>query len=45
MIETECFRELNIYSPNDEPPPDLQIDAPIVEETQGCFPFRRKVRK
>lgn len=43
MIETECFRELNIYSPNDEPPPDLQVDAPIVEEKQGCFPFRRKV--
>lgn len=26
MIETECFRELNIFGPNDTPSPDLLID-------------------
>lgn len=44
MIETECFQELNVFGPNDEAPADLQINAPIIEEKQGCFPFRRKVK-
>jgi len=26
MIETECFRELNIFGPNDTPSPDLVVD-------------------
>lgn len=43
MIETECVRELNVFGPDDTPTPDLVLDAPIIEEKPGCFPFRRKV--
>ncbi|XP_055385062.1 G protein-coupled receptor kinase 2 [Condylostylus longicornis] len=42
MIETECFRELNVFSDCQAPTQDLLIDAtPVIEKT-GCFPFRRK---
>lgn len=45
MIETECFRELNVFGTADNPTPDLLINAPPVVEKTGCFPFiRRKVR-
>lgn len=43
MIETDCFRELNIFGPNECPTPDLLINATPVVEKSGCFPFRRKV--
>lgn len=43
MIETECFRELNVFGTSDNPTPDLLINAPPVDEKPGCFPFRRKV--
>lgn len=42
MIETECFKELNTFGPNNSPTPDLMIDVPPPVETIGCFPFRRK---
>lgn len=45
MIETECVRELNTFGPDESPSSDLIINAPIVEEKPGCFPFRRKVHK
>jgi G protein-coupled receptor kinase len=45
MIETDCVRELNVFGPDDSPTPDLILNAPIIEEKPGCFPFRRKVRK
>jgi hypothetical protein len=45
MVETECFRELNVFGTADSPTPDLLINAPPVVEKTGCFPFiRRKVR-
>ena len=42
MIETECFKELNIFGPNNTPTPDLLMDVPPPIEMTGCFPFRRK---
>lgn len=43
MIETECFRELNVFGTIESPTLDLLINAPPVVEKPGCFPFRRKV--
>ncbi|XP_037911942.1 G protein-coupled receptor kinase 2, partial [Hermetia illucens] len=45
MIETDCFRELNVFGPNECPTPDLLIDAQPVDEAPGCFPFRRKKKQ
>lgn len=45
MMETECFRELNVFGPDECPTPDLLINATPLPEKAGCFPFRRKVRK
>lgn len=44
MMETECFRELNVFGEDDNPTPDLLINAIPQPDTTGCFPFRRKVR-
>lgn len=43
MVETECFRELNVFGNDECPTPDLLINAQPVVEKPGCFPFRRKV--
>lgn len=43
MIETDCFRQLNVFGPGDSPTPDLLLNAPVIPEKKGCFPFRRKV--
>lgn len=44
MIETECFKELNVLGPNNTPTPDLLINHPPPNnENKGCFPFRRQV--
>lgn len=43
MVETECFRELNVFGVDGCAPPDLQVDAQPTVEKPGCFPFRRKV--
>jgi G protein-coupled receptor kinase len=45
MIETECFKELNVFGPNNTPTIDLIVDAIPEPERKGCFPFRRKVPK
>ncbi|RWS12340.1 G protein-coupled receptor kinase 2-like protein [Dinothrombium tinctorium] len=45
MIETECFKELNVFGPNNTLPPDLSFDCPPQEETKGCFPFKRRNKK
>lgn len=45
MIETECFRELNVFGQDECPTPDLLINAPPVVEKPGCFPFRRKKKQ
>ncbi|KAF7996925.1 hypothetical protein HCN44_002571 [Aphidius gifuensis] len=46
MIETECFKELNVLGPNSSPTPDLLVNnPPINHESQGCFPFRRKKKE
>lgn len=43
MVETECFSELNVFGVNDNPTPDLLLNAQPVVDKPGCFPFRRKV--
>lgn len=44
MIETECFKELNVLGPSNTPTPDLLINHPAPNnDDRGCFPFRRKV--
>jgi hypothetical protein len=45
MIETECYKELNVFGPNNTPTIDLIVDAIPEPEKKGCFPFRRKVPK
>ncbi|KAJ6637641.1 G protein-coupled receptor kinase 2 [Pseudolycoriella hygida] len=45
MIETECFRELNVFGIDECPTPDLLITAQPVVEKPGCFPFRRKKKQ
>ncbi|KAI8117527.1 G protein-coupled receptor kinase 2 [Lucilia cuprina] len=45
MMETECFRELNVFGPDDNPTPDLLINAAPQPDTSGCFPFRRKKKQ
>lgn len=42
MIDTECYKELNVFGPGNTPSPDLILDALPEPETKGCFPFRRK---
>jgi len=44
MIETGCFKELNVFGPNLTTTPDLVVDAVVEKENdEGCFPFKRKV--
>lgn len=43
MIETECYKELNIFGANSSPTHDLMLNAPPIEEEKGCFPFKKKV--
>lgn len=45
MMETECFRELNVFGPEHCPTPDLQINAIPEPDKAGCFPFRRKKKQ
>lgn len=45
MLETECFRELNVFGADECPTPDLLVNAPPVVEKPGCFPFRRKKKQ
>jgi G protein-coupled receptor kinase len=45
MIETECFRELNVFGDDGGPSPDLLISSTPTVEKQGCFPFRRKKKQ
>ncbi|CAG5077756.1 Similar to Gprk2: G protein-coupled receptor kinase 2 (Drosophila melanogaster) [Cotesia congregata] len=46
MIETECFKELNVLGPDCSPTPDLLINYPLTNnDSRGCFPFRRKKKQ
>ncbi|XP_056636754.1 G protein-coupled receptor kinase 2 [Diorhabda sublineata] len=45
MIETDCFRQLNIFGPNSSRTPDLVLQPVAVSENEGCFPFRRKKKQ
>ncbi len=43
MIETECYKELNVFGPDETRTPDLILDQPPPPENHSCFPFRRRV--
>lgn len=43
MIETGCFKELNVFGPNKTRSPDLVLDLKPEPEKTGCFPFSRRV--
>lgn len=43
MMETDCFRELNVFGTDKNPTHDLQLNAIPIPEQTGCFPFHRKV--
>ncbi|XP_077991922.1 G protein-coupled receptor kinase 5-like [Glandiceps talaboti] len=44
MIETECFKELNVFGPNSTPTPDLILDQPPPPPRRGLFSrlFKRR---
>lgn len=43
MIETGCYKELNVFGPNKTRSPDLILDLKPEPEKTGCFPFSRRV--
>jgi len=43
MIETGCYKELNVFGPNKTRSPDLILDLMPEPEKTGCFPFSRRV--
>ena len=43
MVDTECYKELNVFGPNCTRSPDLLVDQPPTPEKKSCFPFRRRV--
>ncbi|CAH1115160.1 unnamed protein product [Psylliodes chrysocephalus] len=45
MIETDCFRQLNVFGPANTRTPDLILQPVAVSENEGCFPFRRKKKQ
>lgn len=45
MIETGCFKELNVFGPNATPTPDLVVDTCYEPEKKGCFPCSKKKKK
>ncbi|CAG9862363.1 unnamed protein product [Phyllotreta striolata] len=45
MIETDCFRQLNVFGPGSTRSPDLVLQPAAVCENEGCFPFRRKKKQ
>lgn len=44
MIETECYKELNLFGPDGEATPDLREDLPPTPPPRGFFErlFRRR---
>ncbi|KAI5693985.1 hypothetical protein M8J75_009022 [Diaphorina citri] len=46
MIETECFKELNVFGENNTPSSDVMFTSvPPSETNPSCFPFRRKKKQ
>lgn len=43
MIETGCYKDLNVFGPNKTRSPDLVLDLMPEPEKTGCFPFSRRV--
>ncbi|XP_022917770.1 G protein-coupled receptor kinase 2 [Onthophagus taurus] len=42
MIETDCFRQLNVFGAQGTRTHDLILTPPTTPEHKGCFPFRRR---
>ncbi|XP_044271451.1 G protein-coupled receptor kinase 2 [Tribolium madens] len=45
MIETDCFRQLNVFGVNGTRSSDLILQPVTTTENEGCFPFRRKKKQ
>ncbi|XP_019865295.1 G protein-coupled receptor kinase 2 [Aethina tumida] len=45
MIETDCFKQLNVFGTNNTRPEDLILQPDVSSENDGCFPFRRKKKQ
>lgn len=45
MVETDCFKELNVFGPDGTLPNDLNFDCPPEEESKGCFPFFKRNKR
>lgn len=45
MLETDCFRQLNVFGPGGSRSPDLILNVVSAPENNGCFPFRRKKKQ
>ncbi|XP_060531685.1 G protein-coupled receptor kinase 2 [Cylas formicarius] len=45
MIETDCFRQLNVFGINNTRSPDLILQPAAAIDNKGCFPFRRKKKQ
>lgn len=43
MIETGCYKELNVFGQNKSRSSDLVLDLTPEPEKSGCFPFSRRV--
>ncbi|CAG9760154.1 unnamed protein product [Ceutorhynchus assimilis] len=45
IIETDCFRQLNLYGLNNTRSPDLVLEPAPQAQSSDCFPFRRKKKQ
>ncbi|XP_043230720.1 G protein-coupled receptor kinase 2-like isoform X1 [Amphibalanus amphitrite] len=45
MLETGCFKELNVYGPEYTRSDDLRLDLPPPETSSGCFSTLRRRRR
>uniref|UniRef100_A0AAR5QEV9 G protein-coupled receptor kinase n=1 Tax=Dendroctonus ponderosae TaxID=77166 RepID=A0AAR5QEV9_DENPD len=45
IIETDCYRQLNVFGPNNTRSPDLVLEPAPQAKSGDCFPFRRKKKQ
>ncbi|KAF5291154.1 hypothetical protein FQA39_LY14396 [Lamprigera yunnana] len=45
MIETDCYRQLNVFGTGGTRSPDLILNVVSTPESNGCFPFRRRKKQ
>ncbi|XP_066140405.1 G protein-coupled receptor kinase 2 [Euwallacea fornicatus] len=45
IIETDSYRQLNVFGPNNTRSPDLVLEPAPQAQSGDCFPFRRKKKQ